>query len=83
LGTHLLLAQIVRQVGNHNLGLGRNTILGRSALLLGTDTGLAGGFTSLGGRNDIILVGNLRERSSLARSSSRLLFSDLGLSGLV
>lgn len=79
--TYLLLAQIIRQVSHHNLGLGGNAVLGGSTLLLGTGTGLAAGLASLGG-SGIILVGELRQRGSLARGSGGLLFSTLSTLGL-
>lgn len=47
--TYSVLLEVVRQVGDHDLGLGRNTILGGTALLA-----LAGGSGLLGGR---VLVG--------------------------
>lgn len=81
--TYLLLAQIIRQVSHHNLGLGSNAIFGRSTLLLGTGTGLAGGLSRLGGSGiGIVLVGEFSQRSSLARGSGGLLFSTLSTLGL-
>ena len=61
--TYPVLLEVVRQVGDHNLGLGGNTILRGAALLA-----LAGGSGLLGGR---VLVGKrfvrcLGEGSNLA-----------------
>jgi hypothetical protein len=39
-GAYLVLAKVVREVGDHDLGLGRDAVLGRAALLAGS-TGLA------------------------------------------
>lgn len=62
---YLVLGQVVRKVGNHDLGLGGNAILGRTALLLGTrSTGLAS-LASLAG-SGVVLVGDLGQRSGLA-----------------
>lgn len=36
--TNLLLVKIVRKIGNHDLGLRRDAIFGRAALLLSTGT---------------------------------------------
>ena len=68
-GTYLLLAEVVREVGNHNLGLAGDAVLGRTTLLAGTvGVGLAvdseAVLASGGGQG---LVGGLSERSSLAR----------------
>jgi hypothetical protein len=38
-GTHLVLAKVIGQIGDHDLGLGRNAVL-RGASLLARSTGL-------------------------------------------
>jgi hypothetical protein len=67
--TYLLLAEIVGKVGDHDLGLAGNAVLGRTTLLAGTvGVGLAvdsdAVLASGGGQG---LVGGLGKRSSLAR----------------
>lgn len=62
--THLVLGQVVRQVSHHDLGLGGDTILGGTALLLlDTATRLA----LLGGTSVVGLVSDLSQRLSLTR----------------
>lgn len=39
--TYLVLGEVVGQVSDHHLGLGRNTVLGRATLLLGARASLA------------------------------------------
>jgi hypothetical protein len=67
--TYLLLAEVVRKVGDHDLGLAGDAVLGRTTLLAGavgvglavdSDAVLASG----GGQS---LVGGLGKRSNLAR----------------
>ena len=61
--TYPVLLEIVRQVGDHDLGLGGNTILGGTALLaLAGSSGLLGGRVLVGKR----FVRGLCERSNLA-----------------
>lgn len=59
--TNLLLGQVVGQVGNHDLGLGRNAISGRTAL-----TALSlGASLSLGSLDGVVsgdLVCNVLQR---------------------
>lgn len=56
-GTDLVLGQVVGKVSNHDLGLGSDSILGRTTLLLGTgSTRLASVGTS------ILVVGSVGER---------------------
>ena len=63
--THLVLGQVVRQVSHHDLGLGGDTILGGTALLLlDTATRLA---LLLGGTGVVGLVSDLVQRLSLTR----------------
>lgn len=60
--THFILGQVVGQVGNHDLGLGRNTILRGATLLLGArSTGLALGSLRTG---SLVLVGGFSQRGS-------------------
>ena len=62
--TNLVLGQVIRQVSHHDLGLGGDTILGRTALLLlDTATRLA----LLGGTGVVGLVGDLSQRLGLTR----------------
>jgi hypothetical protein len=71
--SHLLLAQLVRKVGNHNLGGAGNSVLGGTTLLL---LGLALESSSVGislssvGRLGLD-VGRLNERKSLTRNVGR------------
>lgn len=60
--THLVLGQVVRQIGNHDLGLGRNAVLGRTTLLLGAGARLALLLGSLGA-SSLVVVGGLSQRS--------------------
>ena len=63
--TNLVLGQVVRQVSHHDLGLGGDTILGGTALLLlDTATRLA---LLLGGTGVVGLVSDLVQRLSLTR----------------
>jgi hypothetical protein len=63
--TYPVLLQVVRQVGNHDLGLGGNAILGGTTLLaLARLTGLAGSGVLLG------LVGTLLGCKRFVRSLS-------------
>lgn len=75
---HLLLAKVVWEVSNHDLGLGGNAILGRSALLaraksisLASLVGVNGHgvLVTRGGRKS--LVGGLGQRKDLARHVGR------------
>lgn len=63
--TYLVLGQIIGQVGDHDLGLGGNSILGGSTLLLSTNARLAG---LLLGRIGFTLVGDVGQRGGLALS---------------
>jgi len=68
MGTYLLLTEVVRKVGNHDLGLAGDAVLRRATLLAGTvGVGLAVNseavLASGGGQS---LVGGLSKRSSLA-----------------
>ena len=65
--THLVLGQVVGQVSDHDLSLGRNTILGGTTLLLGAGTGLALLLSSLG-ISSLGVVGGLSQRSLLGSS---------------
>jgi hypothetical protein len=63
--TYLVLGQVVGEVGNHDLGLGGNAILGRSTLLLGAaGAGLTLLLSALGG-SSVVLVGGVSQRSLL------------------
>jgi hypothetical protein len=69
--THPVLLQVVRQVGNHDLGLGGNAILGGTALLaLAGLTRLAGSSVLLGLVGSLLgckrFVRSLGQRSNLA-----------------
>lgn len=71
---YLLLAKIVRQVGDHDLGLGRDAVLGWTALLarlLGLGllgiAGVDGHGAFLSSLTSESLVGSRGETSSLAR----------------
>jgi len=46
-GSNLFFAEVVRKVGNHDLGLGRNAILRRTALLLRTRSPVLGVFVGV------------------------------------
>jgi hypothetical protein len=70
---HLLLTKVVRKIGNHDLGLARDAILGRATLLAGT---VGVGLASLAwvGSDAILacgagksLVGGLSKREDLTR----------------
>lgn len=65
---HLLLAKVVRKVGNHDLGLAGDAVLRRATLLAGAvGVGLAiDGNALLAGGGGKSLVGGLGKRSDLA-----------------
>lgn len=76
--TYAVFLQVVRQVSNHDLGLGGNAILGRSALLaraksisLASLVGVNGHgvLVTRGGRKS--LVGGLGQRKDLSRHVGR------------
>lgn len=62
--TYLVLSEIVGQVSNHHLGLGRNTVLGRATLLLGARASLAL-LLRLFAASSFVVVSGLSQRSLL------------------
>ena len=83
IGTYLILREIVREVGDHDLVLGWNTVGWRTTLatltgvrVAGTDLGLLLGLLSL-----LVgcLAGGLRQRKSVLVSGSLSTFLATGL----
>lgn len=64
--TYAVFLQVVRQVSNHDLGLGGNTVLGRTALLALAGSGLFVALVSCE-----CLVGGFGESYNLARNIGR------------
>lgn len=58
--THLVFSQVVGQVGDHDLGLGRDAVLGRTTLLLGATAA----WLALGSlrASSLTLVGDISQR---------------------
>jgi hypothetical protein len=73
--TNLLLIQIVRKIGNHNLGLGGDAILRGATLLLSTGT------TGLGFLGSFVLGSSFGQRNGLPRNVGG--HSSLGLAILL
>lgn len=71
--THLVLSQVVRQVGNHDLSLRGNSILGRTALLLGTESARLALLLGSLSASSLVFVGGLSQRSLSASSISAFL----------